>query len=248
MEERFQRELRDLAGDVIAYLKTGFREMKAPSESPSEDAPSEEENTAPGTSPESRARTRPLGREQALERLEREVGGCTRCRLHLRRRCAVPGEGSCNADILLVGEGPGEQEDAQGRPFVGRAGELLTKMLSAIQLSRNEVYITNIVKCRPPSNRNPLPDEVAACYPFLKRQIEIIDPRIILCLGSPAARTLLDTEAGVTKLRGEFHHYQNIPVLPTYHPAAVLRFPEKYKRPVWNDLKLLRDYYREIST
>ena len=124
----------------------------------------------------------------------------------------------------------------------------MTKMLSAIQLSRNEVYITNIVKCRPPSNRNPLPDEVAACYPFLKRQIEIIDPRIILCLGSPAARTLLDTEAGVTRLRGEFHHYQNIPVLPTYHPAAVLRFPEKYKRPVWNDLKLLRDYYREIST
>jgi DNA polymerase len=125
---------------------------------------------------------------------------------------------------------------------------LLTRMLAAIELTREGVYITNIVKCRPPGNRNPQPDEVDSCYPYLARQIAMIEPLIIVCLGGPAAKTIIKSELGITKLRGTFHRYGVIPVLATYHPAAVLRFPEKYKRDVWNDLKLLRDFYGDLRT
>ena len=173
---------------------------------------------------------------------------CTRCRLHQGRKNAVPGEGNPRADILLVGEGPGAEEDAQGRPFVGKAGRLLTRMLAAIDLAREEVFITNIVKCRPPQNRNPLPDEAEACFPYLRRQIELVDPLVIVCLGGPAAQRLTGSVLGITRLRGRFHTFLDHPVLPTYHPAAVLRFPEKYKRPVWDDLKMLRSFYRESRT
>lgn len=183
-----------------------------------------------------------------MREIEEEIYSCTKCRLHSGRKRAVPGEGDISADIMFIGEGPGVQEDQQGRPFVGRAGQLLTKMLAAIQLRREEVYITNIVKCRPPENRAPLPDEVAACLPYLERQIEVIRPLIIVCLGGPAAQALVKTDLGITKLHGSFQHYNNIPVLPTYHPAAVLRFPERYKRDVWNDLKLLRDFYKDIRS
>ncbi|MFW6180567.1 MAG: uracil-DNA glycosylase [Spirochaetota bacterium] len=207
-----------LLDDAVGYLKTGFRDRRPP---------------AP-----------PAWR--SLDEVSREVVSCTRCRLHRGRKNAVPGEGNPHADILLVGEGPGAEEDLQGRPFVGKAGQLLTRMLAAIELTREEVFVTNIVKCRPPQNRNPLPDETEACFPYLQGQIELLDPVVIVCLGGPAAQRLTGSELGITKLRGRFHHFLGYPVLPTYHPAAVLRFPEKYKRPVWNDLKMLRDFYRGI--
>jgi DNA polymerase len=178
--------------------------------------------------------------------LDRQIRSCSLCRLHETRRNAVPGTGNTNADVIFIGEGPGEQEDIQGLPFVGRAGQLLTKMLSAIGLSREEVYITNVVKCRPPGNRAPLPDEVESCFPYLQRQIRMIDPCIIMCLGGPASKTMLKTDTGIGKLRGQIYSFNDIPVIATYHPAAVLRFPERYKRDVWNDLKLLRDLYRDM--
>lgn len=182
-----------------------------------------------------------------MAEIENRVRECRKCRLCNGRKIAVPGEGNSDADILLVGEGPGATEDATGRPFVGKAGQLLTRMLASIQLKREEVYITNIVKCRPPGNRDPLPDEVQACLPYLERQIDIIQPLVIVCLGLPALKTLTGTNLGISRLRGTFQQYREYPVLPTYHPAAVLRFPDKYKRPVWNDLKMLRDYYRDVK-
>jgi uracil-DNA glycosylase family 4 len=181
-----------------------------------------------------------------LSELHRTIAGCTRCPLHAGRRNAVPGKGPASAGIMFVGEGPGEMEDIQGEPFVGKAGQLLTRMLHAIQLTREEVFITNVVKCRPPGNRAPFPEEVNACFPYLERQLELIDPRIICCLGGSAAGAFLGNQSGITRLRGTIHLFRGRAVIPTYHPAAVLRFPEKYKRPVWNDLKLLRDYYRDI--
>jgi uracil-DNA glycosylase family 4 len=135
-------------------------------------------------------------------------------------------------------------EDIKGEPFVGKAGQLLTKMLAAIQLRREDVYITNIVKCRPPGNRTPFPDEISNCALFLERQISMINPRIICCLGGAASKSMLESEASVSSLRGKIHQYKNTPLIPTYHPAAILRFPEKYKRAAWNDLKMLRDFLK----
>lgn len=182
-----------------------------------------------------------------LEQINGEILRCAKCALHRSRLNPVPGKGNPNADIVFIGEGPGEMEDLKGEPFVGRAGHLLTKMLNAIQLEREEVYITNIVKCRPPGNRTPQREEVNACFPYLERQLEVIKPLIICCLGGPAVKTLIKSEAGITKLRGKIHYYKDIPVIPTYHPAAVLRFPDRYKREVWNDLRLLKKFYMEIK-
>ena len=182
-----------------------------------------------------------------LEEINREIMECVKCPLHKSRLNPVPGKGNSNADIVFIGEGPGEMEDLKGEPFVGRAGQLLTKMLSAIQLTRDEVYITNIVKCRPPGNRTPQREEVNACFPYLERQLEVIKPLIICCLGGPAIKALIKTDLGITKLRGKIHYYKDIPVIPTYHPAAVLRFPDRYRREVWNDLKLLKKFYMEIK-
>ena len=225
-----RREYARLVQDSIDYLQTGFE-----------------------SEPKNR---HTLNSNELMDGLTREILHCTRCGLHLGRSNAVPGEGNIHADILFIGEGPGKMEDVRGRPFVGKAGQLLTKMLAAINLTREEVFITNVVKCRPPENRTPLPEEIELCVPFLHRQIALIDPIIICCLGGPAAGTILSSGAGITKLRGTIHRYQapegsgssgcEVPVIATYHPAAVLRFPEKYRRPVWNDLKLLRDYYKEI--
>jgi DNA polymerase len=187
-----------------------------------------------------------IGQSAYEPSIDEEIRRCTKCRLHESRRHAVPGTGNRAADIMFIGEGPGEQEDLQGLPFVGKAGQLLTKMLAAIELKREEVFITNIVKCRPPGNRNPQPDEVDDCFPYLERQIAGISPLVIICLGGPAAKAVLKSSQSITRLRGQFYRYGNIPVLATYHPAAVLRFPEKYKRDVWNDLKLLRDFYRDV--
>ncbi|MBI4412224.1 MAG: uracil-DNA glycosylase [Deltaproteobacteria bacterium] len=171
-----------------------------------------------------------------LATLRTEIGDCTRCILHKGRTNLVFGVGNPDAELMFVGEGPGADEDLKGEPFVGRAGQLLTKMIEAMGLTRADVYIANIVKCRPPGNRNPEPIEVATCSPFLKRQIDIIGPKVLVCLGKFAAQTLLQTEIPITKLRGEFQDYGAVKVMPTYHPAFLLRNPNM-KRAVWEDLK-----------
>src|SRR5262249_6836037 len=153
------------------------------------------------------------------------LGDCLRCRLSEKRTQIVFGVGNPGARLMFVGEGPGADEDAQGEPFVGRAGQLLTRIIEAMQLARSEVYIANIVKCRPPENRTPLPDEVATCAPFLFRQIAAIRPRVVVCLGTPAAQTLLGTRETITKLRGAFRDVGGIRVMPTFHPAYLLRNP-----------------------
>lgn len=171
-----------------------------------------------------------------LEEVRKELGDCRRCKLHRTRRTLVFGEGNKKAKLMIIGEGPGYEEDVQGRPFVGKAGQLLTKILQSIRLHREEVYITNIIKCRPPQNRNPEPDEIQNCYPFLLKQILAIQPQIICALGTFAAQTLLKTDAKITILRGRFYEFAGIKVVPTYHPAYLLRNPER-KREVWEDMK-----------
>jgi uracil-DNA glycosylase family 4 len=161
------------------------------------------------------------------------------CGLCPHRTNAVPGEGNPNARLFLVGEGPGATEDAQGRPFVGQAGTLLNGILEAIEIPRDSVYITNIVKCRPPQNRKPLPDEIAACIPYLHRQLEIIRPKVILALGSTAAEAMLGVRKSLGELRGKVHTYNGIPLIVTYHPAALLRNPN-WKKPAWDDVRIAR--------
>lgn len=172
----------------------------------------------------------------ALVAVRDALGDCQRCGLHKGRQQLVFGVGHSQADLMFVGEAPGRDEDLQGEPFVGKAGQLLTRMIEAMGLRREEVYICNIIKCRPPNNRDPEPDEVASCEPFLRQQIEAIAPRLIVALGNFAARTLLRSELGITRLRGSFHRYQGIPLMPTFHPAYLLRNPEA-KRPAWSDLQ-----------
>ena len=174
-----------------------------------------------------------------LERIAEHVAGCTRCALHKSARHHVPGEGNPSAELLCVGEAPGVNEDEHGRPFVGESGALLTKILGAIQLSREDVFIGHVLKHRPPENRDPLPDEVIACQPYLLRQIEIVRPRVILALGRVAAQTLLQTTTGIGELRGRIHRFHGVPLIVTYHPAALLR-NESWKRPAWEDVKLAR--------
>jgi uracil-DNA glycosylase len=161
------------------------------------------------------------------------------CALCPHRTNAVPGEGSPNARLFLCGEGPGATEDAQGRPFVGQAGNLLNGILEAIEIPRESVYITNIVKCRPPQNRKPLPDEIAACMPYLHRQLEIIRPKVILALGGTAGEALLGVRKSLGELRGKVHTYNGIPLIVTYHPAALLRNPN-WKKPTWDDVRIAR--------
>ena len=173
-----------------------------------------------------------------LEMIQSDLENCGRCGLASGRRKVVFGSGNPKARIVFVGEGPGGEEDLAGEPFVGAAGQLLTKIIQAIKLSRESVYICNIVKCRPPNNRAPLPDEIGVCIPFVKRQISVIQPEFVCALGSVAAQSLLNTSIPISKLRGQFHDYDGIKLLTTYHPAYLLRNPEK-KREVWEDMKLL---------
>lgn len=176
--------------------------------------------------------------------LEEAISGCLKCPLGHTRTRFVFGSGNPDADIMIIGEAPGADEDAQGLPFVGRAGQLLTKILEAIQLSRDEVFICNILKCRPPNNRKPLVSETDECEPYLWKQIELIRPRFILAVGLTAANTLLRNKASMSALRGSTHDYHGIPMIVTYHPAALLRNPE-WKVHTWEDVKLLRRLYDE---
>ena len=172
-----------------------------------------------------------------LEAIRDDIGDCTRCKLHtLGRKQVVFGVGSATAELMFVGEAPGADEDVQGVPFVGRAGQLLTKMIEAMGFSRDEVYIANVVKCRPPENRNPEPDEITSCEPFLFRQIESIKPKVIVALGAFAAKTLLRSEEPISKLRGRVFEYHGAKLIPTFHPSFLLRSPNQ-KKFAWEDLK-----------
>jgi DNA polymerase len=175
---------------------------------------------------------------ESLEAIRTDLGECRRCRLSQSRKHIVFGAGDPHARLVFVGEGPGYDEDQKGEPFIGAAGRLLTKIIEAIKYTRDQVYICNIIKCRPPGNRNPHPDEIEACLPFLKRQLAAIKPDVICALGTFAAQALLDTTLPISKLKGRFHEYDGIRVLPTYHPAYLLRNPGK-KRDVWEDMQKL---------
>ncbi len=185
-----------------------------------------------------------LQRYKTLKELYEATKDCQKCRLGRTRKNYVFGEGNEHAKVMLIGEAPGADEDEQGRPFVGRSGELLNKILSAIKFSREEVYIANIIKSRPPNNRNPEPDEIQACLPYLIRQIELIRPKIILALGKVAANTLLGNSHTMNALRGKLHRWRNIDVIVTYHPAALLRNPS-WKKLCWEDVQMLRRLYDE---
>jgi DNA polymerase len=177
---------------------------------------------------------------ETLVAIREDIGDCTRCVLHAQgRRQIVFGVGNPKAHLMFVGEAPGADEDLQGEPFVGRAGQLLTKIIEAIGLSRADVYIANVIKCRPPGNRNPAPEEVATCQPFLFRQIDAIGPRVIVALGTFAAHALLGTDAPISRLRGRVHDFRGGKLIPTFHPAFLLRSPER-KRDVWEDMKRVR--------
>lgn len=178
------------------------------------------------------------GSRTSLSQIRADLGDCTRCKLHTSRRSIVFGVGDPSSPLMFVGEAPGEQEDKRGEPFVGPAGQLLDKMIEAMGWSRQSVYINNILCCRPPGNRNPQADEVLACKPFLEARIAAIAPRIIVALGRPAANTLLGCDAPISALRGTFHDRNGVAVMPTFHPAYLLRDPSK-KREAWADLKLV---------
>lgn len=177
-----------------------------------------------------------------LEEIRTELGDCKRCKLHSYRKNIVFGSGNPEAQLVFVGEGPGGDEDIQGKPFVGRAGQLLTKIINSINLAREDVYIANIIKCRPPQNRNPEPDEIKACKPFLIKQLDAIKPKIICALGTFAAQTLLETGEKISSLRGRFIPYRNSRLIATFHPAFLLRNPQR-KRDVWEDMKTIRKEY-----
>ncbi len=186
---------------------------------------------------------RPQHSADTLADIQADLADCHRCRLAEKRRNVVFGAGNPRAKLVFVGEGPGFEEDQQGLPFVGPAGQLLTRIIHAINLERDQVYICNVIKCRPPGNRNPDSDEINTCFPFLERQIAAIQPNVVVALGTFAAQTLLGTNTPISRLRNRFHEYKGIKVLPTYHPAYLLRNPDK-KREVWEDMKILM---RELS-
>ena len=179
-----------------------------------------------------------------LDRVREELGDCTRCKLHSTRTQIVFGVGNPKADLVFVGEAPGADEDAQGEPFVGRAGQLLPKIIEAMGMRREDVYICNILKCRPPNNRPPEADEILACQPFLLKQLQAIGPKFICTLGGPATQTLLQTKEPISRLRGKFSDFHGIPLLPTFHPAYLLRNPSE-KKTVWEDMKLLMQRMRQ---
>ena len=223
--------------DLLAYLgEIGYGEVYPRGLNPAGAA-------APVASPGVIAAEAERARE--LAELGAEAAACVRCRLAAGRTTVVFGSGNPAADLMFVGEGPGAEEDRQGLPFVGRAGELLTKIIAAIEMTREQVYIANIVKCRPPGNRDPEPDEVAACRGYLERQIALVGPRILVALGRVAAQTLLGTGTPISRLRGNWHEFAGVPMMVTFHPAALLRNPA-FKRPTWEDMQQVRDRLRQL--
>ena len=182
---------------------------------------------------------------ESIEDLNARICTCLKCPLGHTRTKFVFGVGNPHASLMLIGEAPGADEDVQGEPFVGRAGQLLNKILEAIHFKREEVYICNILKCRPPNNRTPQPEEVEQCLPYLQKQVDLVKPSVILCLGLVAAENLLDTRESLSRLRGHVLSYRGVPVMVTYHPAALLRNPQ-WKKPAWEDVQALRKLHDEL--
>lgn len=182
----------------------------------------------------------------SLTNLEEQICTCLKCPLGQTRTNFVFGTGNPNADLMFIGEAPGADEDAQGKPFVGRAGQLLTKIIEAVGMKREEVFICNILKCRPPNNRRPTAEEVELCTPYLNKQIALVKPKFIICLGLTAAQWLLQTTSSLGTLRGRFHEFQGIKLIVTYHPAALLRNPE-WKKPTWEDMKMFKSAYDALK-
>lgn len=232
------------------FLDLGFTDLdRSRCEPQNRPASASTEGTRPGG--ESSGRPRETGgqpvdaigleaRREALTKVEAEARQCRACTLCETRQSVVFGSGSVGASLMLIGEGPGAEEDRQGLPFVGAAGELLTKILAAIELRREDVYIANIVKCRPPGNRDPSEEEALACRRFLHHQIDLVQPRVIVALGRIAAQNLLETQTALGRLRDQWHEVRGVPTRVTYHPAALLR-NVTYKRPTWEDMKLVRE-------
>ena len=210
-------------GPVPAEPRSGANEPAPVANEPAPGAASSTDATTPNT----------------LTRIREELGDCTRCKLHQGRTTLVFGVGRPDADLLFVGEAPGRDEDQQGEPFVGRAGQLLTKIIESIGLTRDQVYIANVIKCRPPNNRNPELDEVRTCEPFLFQQLDVIRPRVVVALGAFAVRTLLGSDQSISQLRGQVFDYRGAKLVPTFHPAFLLRSPDR-KRDVWEDMKKVR--------
>jgi DNA polymerase len=227
-----RREIWQSLGVIEDWLKGGIRRERELPDFEAAEAREEARALFPATAAIA---------NDSLEKIAREVENCRACRLCEKRIKAVPGQGSSAPLAMIVGEGPGAEEDAQGLPFVGPAGKLLDKMLASIGLAREtNCFIANVVKCRPPNNRDPAPDERAACLGYLRRQIALLRPKAILCVGRIASGALLNTAEGVGKLRGAWRDFEGLPLLVTYHPSALLR-DEAYKRPAWEDLKLFRE-------
>lgn len=236
---------RELPGNVSSFCLRGpVPELKATG-GPVKDAAGQAPMLAPGPNrhfavPDISTSLTGAGGSAALEDVRTDLGDCRRCSLHEGRKNIVFGEGNPRAELVFVGEAPGADEDAQGRPFVGRAGQLLTKIIEAMKLQRQDVYICNILKCRPPGNRNPEPEEIAACRGYLEAQIDAVRPEVLVLLGRVAAHALLESDAPVGRLRGSWHEVRGIATRVTYHPAALLR-DAGLKRPAWEDLKVVRD-------
>jgi len=262
LAREFLEQQRLLGGDPVTLsdrLTVGQSDGKAPSLSdrptvrPSDAAPSDSPTVRPSDSTAALPPSGisydppggdlfsadPLHQAASLDAVAALVAACTKCRLCEGRRHTVPGEGPRDARLVVVGEGPGRVEDQTGRPFVGPAGELLTKILAAIDLRRDHVFICNVVKCRPPENRVPQYDEIAACVPYLFHQIDVLKPQVILAMGGTAAQTLLNTKQSLGTLRNQIHRFRGIPVIVTYHPAALLRNPH-WKKPTWDDVRIAR--------
>ena len=224
------------------------RPASAPPAAPPAETPAHLKPLAPGIVAEAPAggddlfAADPLRRLATLDALVPVIDACRKCGLGATRHRSVPGEGNPRAGLVVVGEAPGATEDETGRPFVGRAGKLLDDILKAIDFKREDVFICNVLKCRPPENRDPEPLEVTACSPYLHRQLELIGPRVILAMGRPAAHALLGVNASLGELRGKLHRYRGIPLIVTYHPAALLRNPH-WKRPTWDDIRIARRIY-----
>jgi DNA polymerase len=250
---RIRDALSDLVADGIDFVPRPPRATRAPfpasaraatpaaAAAPARPAPAFQPRVAKLAEP-TRQSAEAESRGRSLVEVRAELGDCRRCRLCEKRGEIVFGEGAADARVMFIGEGPGEEEDKSGRPFVGRAGELLTKMIEAVGWRREDVYICNIVKCRPPGNRDPQPDEIAACLPFLEGQIRAIAPRAIVTLGKPAISTLIGRPVAITRMRGRWLEFQGTPVMPTYHPAYLLRnYTRETRQAVWDDLRAVRE-------
>lgn len=251
-----REELAELARDVAAYARyvrdigdgyvsvdTRAPEVRMP-DWPVVTAIAGADSEDKGTMPQQNAilavpEPEPESASESLDAIRADLGDCTRCKLHTGRTNIVFGEGNPNASLMFAGEGPGADEDASGRPFVGAAGQLLDRIIESIGFRREDVYIANVVKCRPPGNRAPERDEATTCQPFLHRQIAAVSPKVIVVLGNTPLESLLGFKGGITKLRGKFYDFKGIPVMPTFHPAYLLRDPSK-KRDVWEDVKLVK--------